>query len=231
MKIMGLQKMTLLDYPGKVACTVFFGGCNLRCPYCHNASLVFDSGLPQACSESDFFAFLSARKGLLDGVCITGGEPLLQQGLDSFIAEIRVRGFLVKLDTNGTFPDKLEYLLKHNLLDYVAMDVKNCKRRYAQTVGKTFFDTDAIERSIALLQNSSIPHEFRSTLVRELHTEEDVKELGQWLQGSKALFLQTFVDSKDLVGSVSLSPFSKSEMEHFSNLLQSYIGTVSIRGI
>ncbi len=231
MKIMGLQKMTLLDYPGKVACTVFFGGCNFRCPYCHNASLVFDTAAPPLMSEAQFFSFLSRRKGLLDGVCITGGEPTLQQDLAQFIAKIRELGFLVKLDTNGSLPDRIRPLLEANLVDYVAMDIKNSKEHYGKTIGVADYDLQPIEESVELLKRYAPVYEFRTTLVKEFHTEEDVRSIGQWLEGSENLFLQTFVDSGDLVGGVPLSPFTKQEMEGFAQLLRNYIKTVSVRGI
>ncbi|MGH0052960.1 MAG: anaerobic ribonucleoside-triphosphate reductase activating protein [Sphaerochaetaceae bacterium] len=231
MKIMGLQKMTLLDYPGKVACTVFFGGCNFRCPYCHNASLVFDTGAPAVIGKTEFLSFLSRRTGLLDGVCITGGEPLLQKDMALFIKEIKAMGFLVKLDTNGSFPDRLRNILDHGLVDYVAMDIKNSKEQYGKTIGVPSVNLQGVEESVTLLRRGLVPYEFRTTLVRELHTEEDVKRIGVWLDGSENLFLQTFVDSGNLIGNTPLTPFSKQEMEHFAQLLRSYIRTVSIRGI
>jgi len=223
--------MTLLDFPGKVACTVFFGGCNFRCPYCHNASLVFDAGLPAIMSESDFFSFLSKRRQILDGVCITGGEPLLQQDLALFILKIKEMGFLVKLDTNGSFPQRLKQLLEMPGVDYVAMDIKNSQKRYQETIGVPGFSTRNVEESIKILQSGAVPYEFRTTLVKEFHREEDILQIGEWLQGSEALYLQTFADSGNLVGGKPLSPFSKEDMEGFAQLLRKYVKEVHLRGM
>ena len=231
MRILGLQKMTLLDYPGKVACTVFFGGCNFRCPYCHNADLVFDAGLEPFIKEEEFFTFLSERKNLLDGVCITGGEPMLQKDLETFIIKIKEQGFLVKLDTNGSFPNRLENLLKKRLVDYVAMDIKNSKAKYGMTIGISDYDTTFIEKSMDLLKKSEIPYEFRTTLIREYHSKEDVMQIGKWIEGCPSYHLQTFVDSGNLIGKQHLTPFGKEEMEAFANLLRTYITSVSVRGI
>jgi len=230
MQIAGLQKMTLLDYPGKVACTVFLGGCNFRCPFCHNPDLVFSSNQEESISEQDFLAFLSQRKGFLDGVCITGGEPMLEKDLVPFIQRIRTMGYLVKLDTNGSFPDRLQYLLDSGLVDYVAMDIKNSKARYGETIGIAGYDTAMVEQSVSLLMEGSVPYEFRTTLVRENHTAEDIKAMGAWLKGCRSYFLQTFVDSGNLLGRENMTAFSKEEMEASKNLLKSYIEAISIRG-
>ena len=231
MHILGLQKMTLLDYPGKVACTVFLGGCNFRCPFCHNPDLVFASITEPGISEREFFEFLSQRKGLLDGVCITGGEPMLERGLSVFIQKIRAMGFLVKLDTNGSFPEGLQRLVHDNLVDYVAMDIKNSKEHYGNTIGIPNYDTTKVEQSVAILINGYVPYEFRTTLVREYHTSEDIQAMGIWLEGCQAYYLQSFVDSGNLLGKEPMQAFSKAEMEGFKNLLKSYIGVVSIRGV
>lgn len=230
MHIAGLQKLTLLDYPGKVACTVFLDGCNYRCPFCHNPDLVFSSAQEESISELDFFAFLSQRKGFLDGVCITGGEPMLEKELVPFIRKIRSMGFLVKLDTNGSFPDRLKHLVDNHLVDYVAMDIKNSKAHYGKTVGIAGYDTAHIEQSVSLLMEGSVPYEFRTTLVREFHTGEDILAIGAWLKGCHSYFLQTFEDSGNLLGKERMTAFSKEEMEGFKNLLKSYIEAVSVRG-
>ena len=195
MHIVGLQKMTLLDYPGKVACTVFLGGCNFRCPFCHNPSLVFASLGEECISEQEFFTFLSQRKGFLDGVCITGGEPMLEKELVPFVKKIRRMGFLVKLDTNGSFPDRLEYLVGEGLVDYVAMDIKNSKEHYGLTIGLHAYDTETIGESVNILMEGSVPYEFRTTLIREYHTTEDMHSIGRWLKGCSSYFLQTFEDT------------------------------------
>lgn len=231
MRILGLQKMTLLDYPLKVACTVFLGGCNFRCPYCHNPDLVFDSGFEPDISEEEFISFLKRRKGFLDGVCITGGEPMLAADLSRFIHKIREMGFSVKLDTNGSFPDRLQYLVENNLVDYVAMDIKNSREHYGSTIGISSYDTSKIEQSVAILMEGSVPYEFRTTLVRGLHTCEDIKAMGVWLAGSQAYFLQSFVDSGNLLGKEPMQAFSQGEMKGFENMVKKYIEAVSIRGV
>jgi len=231
MHIAGLQKITLLDYPGKVACTVFLGGCNFRCPFCHNPDLVFAFVPGQGISEQEFFEFLSQRKDFLDGVCITGGEPMLEKDLGLFIQKIKDMGFLVKLDTNGSFPDRLKHLVDDHLVDYVAMDIKNSREHYGATIGIPAYDTTNVEQSVAILMEGNVPNEFRTTLVQEFHTSDDIKSMGRWLQGCQAYFLQTFVDSGNLLGKEPLTAFSQEEMESFRNLLKSYIEAISIRGV
>ncbi len=202
MVINGIQKLTLLDFPERVACTLFTAGCNLRCPFCHNASLVTDIG--DALDTDEILAMLEKRRGLLDGVCITGGEPTLQPDLADFIARIKAMGYAVKLDTNGTHPDRLAALLDAGLVDYVAMDIKNSREKYPLTVGVERFDPAVIDESIALTRESGVAHEFRTTVVRELHTVEDIVAIAQWVSDNGAvderLYLQQFVDSGDLIG-------------------------------
>ena len=207
MDIRGVMKLSLLDYPEKVACTVFTGGCNLRCPFCHNPSLVLPERLraePPSTTADDFFAFLRKRRGVLDGVCITGGEPLMQPDLEAFIGQIRALGYLVKLDTNGTFPDRLERLLASGAIDYVAMDVKNALERYPETVGIPGFSTDGVARSIQLLRKGQVPYEFRTTVMRELHRREDLVALARTIAGARAYVLQQFVDSGALIAAAPL---------------------------
>lgn len=199
MIINGIQKLTLLDFPERVACTLFTAGCNLRCPFCHNASLVTEIG--DALSTDEILATLKKRRGLLDGVCVTGGEPTLQPDLADFIRAVRDMGYAVKLDTNGTHPDRLAALLAAGLVDYVAMDIKNSREKYPLTVGVQHFDPAVIDESITLLRESGVAHEFRTTVVRELHTVEDIVAIARWVQGDgERLFLQQFVDSGDLIG-------------------------------
>lgn len=193
----GLQKMTLLDFPGHVACTVFTSGCNFRCPFCHNTPLVTGLDTPPY-SVDEFFAFLEKRKGLLDGVAITGGEPLLQHDITPFIERIRSMGYSVKLDTNGAFPQKLKELIDKKLVDYVAMDIKNCKEKYELTAGVTGI-LPAVEESVALLMAGLVPYEFRTTLVDELHEPEDFTRIGEWLNGASQYFIQAFVDSGNIL--------------------------------
>lgn len=220
MEIAGMQKLTVLDFPGKTACTLFTPGCNFRCPYCHNAELVFDRHRERI-SEAEVFSFLDKRKGLLDGVCITGGEPAMQKDLDSFIRKLRQKGFLVKLDTNGSRPDILEALLKENLLDYVAMDVKHAPERYALASGVPV-ETSKLQRSARLLMESGIGYEFRCTLVKELHSEADILEIGKWLKGAQRFALQTFIDSGDLI-KAGFSALPETEMKKMQKKLLPFI--------
>lgn len=200
MTIHGFQKMTLLDFPGRVACTLFTAGCNLRCPFCHNAGLVTKLNTAERIDEGDIFSYLQKRRGILDGVCITGGEPTLQPDLPDFIRHVRELGYAVKLDTNGTHPDALSALLSEGLLDYVAMDIKNCPDRYAETVGIEGFDLSLVQTSIDLLMNGSVDYEFRTTVTHELHTPQDIGALAAWIAGAPRYFLQPFVDSGNLIG-------------------------------
>lgn len=230
-KIMGLQKVTLLDFPGKVACTVFFGGCNLRCPFCHNASLVLPRGEEPVMSEEAFFSLLRKRQGVLDGVCITGGEPLLQPELTRFIADIRALGYAVKLDTNGTMPDRLAPILAAKSVDYVAMDIKSSPSGYAAAAGIDI-DVDKIRASIELIKNSGISHEFRTTVVAGIHTKEDVIEAAR-LVGDSPYFLQSFVDSGDLIGGGvgNLGAFSPDEMHALCEAACSFAPLCQVRGV
>ncbi len=235
MQICGLQKLSLLDFPENLAATIFTGGCNLRCPFCHNASLVLRSDRCPMITEDEVFAFLSARVGKLDGVCITGGEPLLQTDLENFIKKIRDMGFLIKLDTNGTFPRRLASLTEKGLLDYVAIDIKSSPNNYGKAVGIADFDCAPVLESVELLKNSGIPYEFRTTLVRELHTAEDIREIGKLLSGTKLFFLQNYENSGDIIGTRAdgadpdFHGFDRHELESFKAILQQYIATVQIR--
>lgn len=226
MKICGLQKLTLLDFPTKIACTVFTGGCNLRCPFCHNASLV--TGVAEAIDAEEFFAFLAKRKGLLQGVCISGGEPLLQKDIVSFINRIRDMGYAVKLDTNGTNPRMLRSVVDEGLVDYVAMDIKNSPSRYAETCGGIDV-LQQVQESAALLMTCGVDYEFRTTLAHPLHTVEDMELIGRWLQGARRYFLQQFIDSGDLIGT-GLQPLSAEEMEQMRQAVLPYIKETTIRG-
>ena len=199
MKIHGLQKLTLLDFPGHTACTVFLGGCNFRCPFCHNASLVLSPGELPTMEEDAFFSFLKKRTGLLEGVCITGGEPTLQKELPLFIEKIRAMGFLVKLDTNGTNPAMLKELIENGLLDYVAMDIKNTPEKYPQTVGIPDFDVSPVLESISILKEGKIPYEFRTTVTAELHTACDIEAIAKLLAPAALYFIQNFKESDNLI--------------------------------
>lgn len=230
MLIKGLQKLTLLDFPEKMACTLFTFGCNFRCPFCHNASLVLSSRADDSIiSEEELFTLLQKRKGMLEGVCITGGEPTLQPDLPDFIRKIKAMGYAVKLDTNGYRPAVLRALIDEGLLDYVAMDIKNSLSRYPETVGISRFDTAPIEESINLLMEGRVPFEFRTTLVKGLHTPESIAEMGRRLAGNERFFLQTFEDSGDLI-SDGLSGFDREETEALLAVLCNYVPNAQIRG-
>ena len=228
MRILGLQKLTLLDYPGKLACTVFTGGCNFRCPFCHNASLVLHAEQVVPIPQEQVYAFLQKRAGMLEGVCVSGGEPLLQSDLEGFLAEVKQLGYAVKLDTNGSSPERLKALVGRGLVDYVAMDVKNTPDKYAQTAGIPV-DISAIQGSITYLLSGAVPCEFRTTLVRELHDMQDVLEIGRWLAGSQPYFLQAFEDSGDLINT-GFSAWSAEQMHAAAQTLAPLV-PCQVRGI
>ncbi|MBP5248047.1 MAG: anaerobic ribonucleoside-triphosphate reductase activating protein [Fibrobacter sp.] len=227
-----MQRLTLLDYPGKLACAVFTRGCNLRCPFCHNASLVLPHQFqtPEISLE-DFFQFLSKRQGILDGICISGGEALLQPGIEDFIRRIRDMGFLVKLDTNGAFPERLRKLSEEGCLDYVAMDIKNSLEKYGQTVGISNFSTSAIEESVDFLLSGTQPFEFRTTVISEFHNAETFFQIGEWIRGDEHYYLQQFVDSGNLVGKFHLHPVDARGMSLFKEIVSAYVPNVELRGI
>ena len=229
MLIHGFQKTTLLDFPQKVAATVFTGGCNLRCPFCHNASLVTHVDPSGVISEEEIFSYLKKRKGILDGVCITGGEPLLQKDVEEFCDKVHALGLLVKLDTNGTFPEKLRAMIEKKKVDYVAMDIKNSLPLYPKTCGLDHAPK-GIEESIRLLMSSGIPYEFRTTVVRQLHTEESLLELAHTIQGAEKYFLQSFIDSGDLIGE-GLSAYTEEEMKVLLKKIQTVLPCAALRGI
>ena len=230
MIIYGLQKLSLLDYPGKTACTVFTGGCNFRCPYCHNASLVVALNEIETVNYDEFFDFLNKRKNILDGVCITGGEPLLQPDIEDFIRDIKKFGYSVKLDTNGSFPDKLKRLVEEKLVDYVAMDIKNSPEKYSLTAGVSRLDFSHIKRSVDYLLGNHVDYEFRTTVVKELHSKEDFVSIGKWIRGAEKYFLQSFIDSGDILGG-SFSAFDKNELEDIKDILTGFVKETHIRGL
>lgn len=229
MKIEALQKLTLLDYPGKMAATVFTYGCNLRCPFCHNALLVTEESAGGIDTE-EVLSFLSKRKGMLEGVCVTGGEPLLQPDIEDFLKAIKDMGFMVKLDTNGTFPKKLKDIVRKGLVDYVAMDIKNCRDKYALTSGKTCMDLTAIDESIKFLLSGEIEAEFRTTVVKNFHTEEDLLKITHWISGCDRYFLQQFVDSGNLINT-SLEGYSDTELTAIYKQVKRQLPVTKLRGI
>jgi len=234
MIISGLQKMTLLDYPGKVACTVFLQGCNFRCPFCHNSDLLGNEG-PQPMSVETLMAFLKKRVGLLDGVCITGGEPTLQKDLPELLTQIKALGFLVKLDTNGNRPDVLKAVVEAGLVDYVAMDIKNCPARYGETAGVPNMTLTHIEESIRYLLQGHVTYEFRTTVVDELHDEGGMEAIGQWLTSldstrkAEKFYLQAYVDRDSVLVSGLHSPTGE-KLQKMAQAIKPYICAVFLRG-
>lgn len=226
MKICGIQKTTLLDYPGRVACTVFLGGCNFRCPFCQNGEIL--DGGTEGTDEEEFFSFLKKRKGILDGVCVSGGEPLVHKDLPLFLEKIKKIGYDIKLDTNGSFPDALKALVSEKLIDYVAMDIKNAPERYEKTAGATC-DLQKIRESVGFLLSGKIDYEFRTTVVKQLHRAEDMLSIAKWIKRAKRYFLQNFKDS-DAVLQKGLSPLSDEELEAFKRFVKPYVPSVRIRG-
>lgn len=229
MLINGFQKMTLLDFPGKVACTVFLGGCNFRCPFCHNAGLVLGSS-PESYTEEEILSYLEKRKGLLDGVCITGGEPTLRPDLLPFIEKVKALGFAVKLDTNGTNPALLKELLDKELVDYVAMDIKNSFEKYPETCGLNVMELDSIKESIALLIGGKVDFEFRTTVVSPLHTVEDIEALAKEISGAEKYFIQNFVDSGELLGG-GMTALPRETLDQMLTTARKYIPETQLRGV
>ena len=229
MKIEALQKLTLLDYPGKMAATVFTYGCNLRCPFCHNALLVTedsDGGI----SPEEVLSFLQKRKGMLEGVCVTGGEPLLQSDIEDFLRAIKDMGFSVKLDTNGTFPKKLKDLVRKGLGDFVAMDIKNSLEKYALTSGKTCMDLSAISESISFLLSNEVEAEFRTTVVKNYHTQEDLLKITDLISGCDRYFLQQFVNSGNLIDQ-GVEGYTDDELTAIYKQVKRKLPVTKLRGI
>lgn len=230
MLINGLQTLTLLDYPGRVACTVFTGGCNLRCPFCHNGSLVLHPDEGEQIPEESFFELLKKRRGVLEGVCITGGEPTMAFGLEPFMAKIKELGFLVKLDTNGTRPRAIRRILDVGLADMIAMDIKNSLEKYPLTCGVPGFDTAPVRESISLIMQSGVSHEFRTTVVRELHTPEDIRSIARLIQGAEGYFLQPYRDSGDILRG-GCTRHTDNELRALLSAAREYMPNAELRGV
>lgn len=222
MKIGGLQKLTLLDYPGRTACIVFLQGCNFRCPYCHNSGLVLIDPEEETVSEEDFFKYLLKRQGVLDGVVVTGGEPLLHKEIVPFLEKIKELGYAVKLDTNGTNPTLLKEICGKGLIDYVAMDMKHAPEKYEQAIGVCNIDMDKVKESAAFLMEGTIEYEFRTTLVKGIHTYDDMTKIVEWISGGTKYYLQNFKDSGSLIGTnnqnISMDSFREEELTEFKNI-------------
>lgn len=230
MEIHGFNKTTLLDYPGHLAATIFTGGCNFRCPFCHNGALVLNPKEQPLISEEEILRVLEKRKHILEGVCITGGEPTLQSDLIPFIEKIKALGIKVKLDTNGSRPEVLRACIEKKLLDYVAMDIKNTPENYSLSTGLLKPEIEKIKDSAALLMKETIDYEFRTTIVKEHHSAKDMEELGQWLTGAKRYFLQSYRDAEGVI-EIGLHAHESEVLEEFQNILKKYIAQVEVRGI
>lgn len=229
MNIQGFNKLTLLDFPGCVACTIFTGGCDLRCPFCHNSQLVLAPNFSPI-TEEEVFAVLEKRRRTLDGVAVTGGEPLLQHDLADFLAKVKEMGFRTKLDTNGTHPDRLAALLDAGLVDMVAMDIKNSPERYAQTVGVKDFDVSPIRASVALLIGGTLSYEFRTTTVAEFHDADSFVGIGELIRGAEKYFIQSFVDSGAVIRD-GLHARTPEELRAYAELVRPYVKQAEVRGI
>lgn len=230
MRICGFQKLTLLDYPEHTAATLFIGGCNFRCPFCQNGPLVLTPQEEPSLSQEEVLSYLKKRLGILDGVCITGGEPTLYKDLPTFLERIKQLGYLIKLDTNGTNPKMIESLYKGGLIDYVAMDIKSSRHGYSKAVGIPLTNMEPILSAVSYLMNCGIDYEFRTTVVREFLTREDFADIAGWISGCKRYYLQTYQDSDNCIQS-GFHSYSKEEMEDFKKLLEKEIPLVGLRGI
>ena len=226
----GFQKMTMLDFPGYVACTVFTPGCNFRCPFCHNSLLVTKVNENEMYSEDEILAYLGKRKGVIDGICISGGEPLMHDDIFDFVKKVKETGMLVKIDTNGSFPDKLKKLIDSGNIDYVAMDIKNCPEKYSVTTGIQDFDFSPVRKSIELLLEGRIAYEFRTTVVKELHTPQDMVEIGELIKGADRYFIQHFIESESNIQQ-GLTPLDREEMENLRNSVVRFVKNAELRGI
>jgi pyruvate formate lyase activating enzyme len=229
LKIAGIEKFSMVDYGEKIALTVFLEACNMRCPFCHNAALLFPDSNNPGIPHSEILGYLTKRKGILDGVCVTGGEPTLHKELPAFLEKVKALGYPVKLDTNGTNPGAVKNLYQRGLIDYVAMDIKNSPAKYALTAGIPAPDLVAVKETASFLMSSGIGYEFRTTLINEFHEESDMLEIGKWLEGAKLYYLQKFVPSGNcLTQGLPEAPIEKAL--HFKRLLSGYIDTVNLRG-
>ena len=230
MNIRGLQKTTLLDYPGHVASTIFTAGCNFRCSFCHNGELVLDPGSLEPISEEEVLAHLNKRKTVLDGVCISGGEPTLDPDLISFLAKVRETGLSIKLDTNGYRPEILRKVIDEGLVDYVAMDIKNSPELYAETIGKTAFDLSSVNESLELLKEGRVPYEFRTTVTKNFHNLKSLLEIADWISGCDSYYLQQFVNSGQLIDE-TITGYTDEELKALYREVKRKLPCTQLRGV
>ena len=232
MRISGIQKLTLLDYPGKVACTMFTSGCNFRCPFCHNALLVLPEKIEESfLTEDEIMSFLKKRFGVLDGVAVTGGEPLLHADMPQLLEKIKAIGYKVKLDTNGSNPKLLREIIEAGLVDRVAMDIKNAPEAYGKTIGIENYDISKVEESKNLLLGGAVEYEFRTTVVKGLHTKESLVSAAKWIEGAKEYYLQQFKDSGELILPDGLGAYDKEEMTELCDAVRQYVPAAQVRGV
>jgi pyruvate formate lyase activating enzyme len=227
--IQGLQKTSLVDYPGHIVSTIFYAGCSMQCPFCHNPSLVRKE--LKEISEDEVVKHLIKRRRFIDGVCITGGEPTLSSSLPGFISRIKAFGFKVKLDTNGTNPDMLKGLIDKNLVDYVAMDIKSSQEMYDEAAG-TKVNINRVRRSVDILQQGNVDYEFRTTIVPGLFNDKILEDICHWLKGSKKYFLQQFDSRNELLNSkLDKKTFSAKELKKFAKVAKPFFGVCEVRNI
>ena len=229
MELFGIEKLSLVDYDGKVASTVFTATCNFLCPFCQNSPLVTDAKNLTAIPEEEVLDYFSKRRGVLDGVCITGGEPTLQKDLPEFCKKVKDLGLSVKVDTNGTNPQMVKYLYENGLCDYFAVDIKNAKENYAKIIGFKTFDTKKVEETVNYLMTSGVDYEFRTTLVKEFHTASDMENIGRWIKGAKNYALQKFKDTGSCIES-GLNPVDDSTAKEFLEIVKKYVPNAKLRG-
>lgn len=228
MKVFGFEKLSMVDFPGHLCCTVFTDGCNFKCPFCQNSDLVKMQNLREI-NQDEIFSYLLKRKGVIDSVCVSGGEPTIYPDLEQFIVKIKSLGFLVKLDTNGTNYEMLKRLIENNLVDYVAMDIKNSLSAYGETAGTNFVDLENIKKSVELLKRNLVDYEFRTTLVKQFHSTSTITEMANWLDGAKRIFLQHFVDNGTCLQK-GLNEVEKQDAEKFLDILKNHVNYVELRG-
>lgn len=230
MQIAGLQKVTLVDFPGVVAATVFTRGCSFRCPFCHNPELVLPDQFSPLLEEDEIINFFESRKGKLQGVCITGGEPLMHGDIGLFVKKIKNIGLKVKLDSNGSFPDKLEKLIKEGNLDYIAMDIKSSLMGYGGACGvKSSTLNEKMQKSIKMIMDSGVDYEFRTTVCHPLHSVNDFFGIGELIRGANKYYIQNFVSSKHVDGEAKFEPFSEKELNQAMGIMQEYVILAQIR--
>ncbi len=230
MNIYGLEKLSLVDYDGKIAATVFTGNCNFKCGFCHNAQLVTDYANLPTYSEGEIFEYLTKRKGVLEGVCVSGGEPTLNANLPEFLAKLKNLGYSVKLDTNGTNPQMVETLFNNGLVDYFAMDIKNDRDNYAKIIGFEKYDTNKVEKTVEFLMGSGADYEFRTTLIDQYHKKDNILNILEWIKGAKKYCMQKFKDTGSCLSASGLSPVPDQTAKEFLDLAQSYVQKAIVRG-